>query len=225
MKLTPILALVGASAFGSLHAEAPTSPEWMVRNALTTKPAAPWQWVRPSPDGHRITAEGLEVRVLPGNLWGPANDAHNTLTHPVPAIESGGWEIAVTVSNRPSSQYEQVNVAWYYDDSHMIKLGLEQVDGKRCIVMGREFADKAQTLGIIPVEADTVRLRLTVRGRKLVGHYQVKGSTEWHQAGEGPLPIPSDAEKPALAALQFYQGPADAEHWARVCDFTIRRVP
>lgn len=206
-------------------ADETTREEWLVRDPLTSPPTAPWEWVRPFPNGHRSDEKGLHVRVLPGNLWGPANDARNTLVRPAPEIASGGLEIEVTVSHRPTSQYEQVNLVWYYDDSHMVKLGLELVDGKTCIVMGREVADKTQGLAILPVETETVRLRLAVRDSVIVGSYQLPGSSEWKKAGEGPLPQPEADDKPARTGLQFYQGPADSEHWATVSHFTIRRVP
>jgi hypothetical protein len=34
-----------------------------------------WSWIREHREGWRLTERGLEVRVQPGNMWGPANDA------------------------------------------------------------------------------------------------------------------------------------------------------
>lgn len=45
-----------------------------------------------------------------------------------------------------TGQWEQVDLCWYLDDSNMVKLGQEMVDGKLSIVMGREQADRARTV-------------------------------------------------------------------------------
>ena len=114
---------------------------------------AGWSWVREHREAWRVSARGLEVRVEPGNMWGRANDARNVLIRPAPDLAAGTFAISVTVENRPTAQYEQVDLVWYYDDSHMVKIGQEQVDGKLSIVMGREEKDRTRTLAIIPIEA------------------------------------------------------------------------
>ena len=181
-----------------------------------------WSWVREHREAWRVTGRGLEVRIEPGNMWGPANDAKNVLVRAAPDATANDIEVSVTVENKPTEQYEQSDLVWYYDDSHMVKLGQELVDGKLSIVMGREEKDRTRTIAIIPLDSFTVRLRLVVKGNKIHGHFRPDGVKEWHDAGESDLPAPSDA-KPKIS-LQFYQGPAKAEHWARVTEFRIQRV-
>jgi hypothetical protein len=53
-------------------------------------------------------------------------------------------------------------------------------------------------------------------------HDPVNQHDEWREAGECDSPGPSGAK--AKISLQFYQGPANIEHWARVTEFRIRRV-
>ena len=43
-----------------------------------------WTWVREEKSAWRATDKGLELRLLPGNLWGHANDAHNVLVRSAP---------------------------------------------------------------------------------------------------------------------------------------------
>ena len=43
-----------------------------------------WSWVREHREYWRVTERGLEVRLEPGNMWGPANDAKNVLVRPAP---------------------------------------------------------------------------------------------------------------------------------------------
>jgi regulation of enolase protein 1 (concanavalin A-like superfamily) len=181
-----------------------------------------WSWVREHRDGWRFSEHGLEVRVEPGNLWGNANNAKNVLARPAPELGQKGIEIIVTVENRPTAQYEQVNLAWYYDDSHMVKLGQELVDGKLCIVMGREENDRTRTIKILPLDAFKVQLRIMVKGNSLRGQFRPAGSDSWQDVGESDLPAPENG-KPKIS-LQFYQGPSDAEHWARASEFRVERL-
>jgi len=181
-----------------------------------------WSWVREHREAWRVTARGLEVRIEPGNMWGPANDARNVLVRPAPGTANEGIEVSVNVENRPTSQYEQADLVWYFDDGHMVKLGQELVDGKLSIVMGREENDKTRTVVIIPLESFSVRLRLAVKGNRIHGQFRTPGADEWREAGECDLPAPPDAK--AKISLQVYQGPANIEHWAHGTEFRIRRL-
>jgi len=179
-----------------------------------------WSWVRENKAGWRIGKGALEIRIEPGNMWGPANDAKNVLVRELPQV-AAPLEISVTVSNNPTEQYEQVDLVWYYDGSHQVKIGQERVDGKLTIVMGREEKDRARTIAIIPIDAWTVDLRLTVDGNTIRGAFRPSGAKEWREAGNCDLPVHG---APKLA-IECYQGPASVEHWARISDVTVRTVP
>jgi len=181
-----------------------------------------WTWVREEKSAWRATGKALEMRVLPGNLWGRANDARNVLVRLGPDTAKDEVEISVTVTNQPSHQFEQVNLAWYYDDSHMVKLGLELVNKQLCIVMGREEGDKTRTLAKIPIAATSVRLRLRVAGNQIHGQYLPAGTDKWLDVASGDLPAPPNGT--AKISLHCYQGPTDAEHWARFSRFQVLRV-
>jgi regulation of enolase protein 1 (concanavalin A-like superfamily) len=176
-----------------------------------------WTWVREDPKAWRATPEGLEIRVLPGNMWGPPNDAKNILVRPVADPGTEGIEVSATVWNKPTGQYEQVDLVWYYDDSNMVKIGLEQVDGKLCVVMGREEKDRTRTIAIIAKGTPLIGLRLAVQGETIRGFYRPDGAVDWVKAGECTLPVNG---KPNLS-LQVYQGPAEAERWAKITGFRI----
>ena len=191
----------------------------LFRDDFHGKLAEGWSWVREHPEAWRVTDDGLEIRVEPGNLWGKANTARNVLVRSLPEGHDGALSIALTVTNEPTNQYEQVNLVWYYDDRHMVKIGLERVDGVNSLVMGREEADKTTTLAIIPVTSNTLDLRLTARGTKLQGEFREAPAQEWRPAGTCELP----ANGPPKGSIQAYQGPPDAEHWARITGFRIER--
>lgn len=212
MRMLPALLLALSSLAAAGGAE-------IFRDDSHGKLAEGWSWVREHPEAWRVTEEGLEIRVEPGNLWGKANNARNVLVRPLPELEDGALSIALTVTNAPTNQYEQVNLVWYYDDRHMVKIGLERVDGVNSLVMGREEADKTTTLAIIPVTSATLDLRLTVRGTQLQGEFREAPAQEWRPAGACELPV-NGAPK---ASIQAYQGPPDAEHWARITRFRIER--
>src|SRR6266571_2226721 len=181
-----------------------------------------WSWVREHREAWRVTERGLEVRIEPGNMWGPANDARNVLVRPAPGTAIEGVEVSVNVENRPTSQYEQADLVWYFDDGHMVKLGQELVDGKLSIVMGREENDKTRTIAILPLDAFSVRLRLVVKDNRIHGQFRTPGAHDWREAGECDVPAPPDAQ--AKISLQFYQVPASIEHWAHVTECRNRRL-
>lgn len=180
-----------------------------------------WSWVREHREAWRVSEHGLEVRIEPGNLWGNANNAKNVLVCPAPELAQGGIEITVTVENRPTAQYEQADLVWYYDDSHMVKLGQELVDGKLCIVMGREEKDRTRTIKILPLDAFKVQLRFLVKENSIRGQFRPHGTEKWQEVGECDLPAPANG-KPKIS-LQFYQGLVDVEHWVRVSEFRVQR--
>lgn len=178
-----------------------------------------WSWVREHREAWRITERGLEVRIEPGNMWGSQNNAKNLLKRPAPDASKVAIEVSVTVENRPSNQYEQVDLAWYYDDSNMVKLGQELVDGKLSVVMGREEKDQCRTVAIIPLDSASVRLKFLVTGNQIRGQFRTPDSVDWRDVGQCTLPAPANAK--ANISLQFYQGSETTEHWARVSDFRI----
>src|SRR5437879_5547017 len=102
----------------------------------------------------------------------------------------------------------------------MVKIGEELVDGKLSVVMGREENDRARTISITPLDVETLELRLTVKGNQIKGSFK-KPKEEWREVGECDLP--ATKAEPRIS-LQFYRGPADAEHWARVSELTVRAV-
>jgi regulation of enolase protein 1 (concanavalin A-like superfamily) len=182
---------------------------------------AEWTWIREDKAAWRVAGEGLELRILPGNLWGGANNAKNVLVRPAPDTAAGPVEVSVTITNSPVHQYEQANLAWYYNDSHMVKLGLELVDRQVCIVMGREQADRMRTLAKIAVTGTAVRVRMRIEGNRISGEYRMAGTDAWLKAGEGDLPAPDGGR--AHISLHAYQGDPNVEHWARFSDFRIER--
>jgi regulation of enolase protein 1 (concanavalin A-like superfamily) len=209
LLLTTLLALV----------QTLSAQETLFRDDFKGRLGPGWSWVREHREAWRITDRGLEVRIEPGNMWGPQNDARNLLVRPAPDTGVSEIEISVTIENKPTNQYEQVDVVWYYDESNMVKLGEELVDGKLSIVMGREENDKTRTIAIIPLDSTSVRLRLFVKGSHVRGEFQTSGTNQWHLAGECDAPSP--ANRQPKISLQFYQGRADTEHWARVTEFRI----
>jgi regulation of enolase protein 1 (concanavalin A-like superfamily) len=194
--------------------------EVLFRDEFKASLAEGWSWVRENRANWRVTEQGLEVRIQPGNMWGPSNNATNVLVRSVPAPGEQALAVGVTVTNRPTEQYEQVNLVWYYDDRHMVKLGQELVDGKLSLVMGREEADRTRTIALLPLNAFTVQLRFVVKGNRIQGEYRPLDTTAWLVAGETDLPV-QGAPK---VSLQCYQGPKSGERWARFTDFYVKRL-
>jgi regulation of enolase protein 1 (concanavalin A-like superfamily) len=179
-----------------------------------------WSWVREHSSHWRTTDQGLEIRVEPGGLWGPANNARNVLVRPLPEHIAGPLEISVTVANQPAIQFEQANLTWYADDAHMVKIGQELVDGQLCVVMGREERDRARTVAVVPIASSAVEVRLVVEGNSVRGGFRAPGETVWRHVGRCDLP----AAAPGRTALQCYNGPAQDERWVRFTKFAVRAL-
>lgn len=209
-----IIALSFTLLTSPIHAQ-----EVLFQDDFKGKLGAGWAWVREHREAWRVTERGLEVRIEPGNMWGPQNDARNLLVRPAADPTKGEIEVSVNVENTPSNQYEQVDLVWYYNDSNMVKLGQELVDGKLSVVMGREENDKTRTVAIIPLAASSVRLSLFAKGNQIRGRFRTPDAKEWSEAGQCSMPAPTNAV-PKIS-LQFYQGSEKAEHWARVSAFRI----
>lgn len=175
-----------------------------------------WSWVRENPKAWRVATNALEIRIEPGNMWGGENSGKNILVRDLPKADSA-LEISVTVENRPTEQYEQMDLVVYFDDSHQVKIGQELVDGKLSIVMGREEKDRTRTIAIIPLQAARVEVKWVLEGRNLTGKFRPDGDKDWTVAGSCDLPGPG---LPRIA-LQCYQGPKDQERWGKISDFRI----
>ena len=194
--------------------------ELVFQDSFQGKVADGWMWEREERTNWRVSPVGLEVRVQPGNMWGPANNARNVLVRPIPAPTDSPVEISVTLSNAPTAQWEQANLVWFYDDSNMVKLGQELVTGRFSIVMGREENDRARTVAIIPLDDNRVELRLQALGNRVRGRFRTRYWSEWRDVGDCDLP----AKGTPKASLHFYNGSASDEHWVRVNDFGVRRL-
>jgi regulation of enolase protein 1 (concanavalin A-like superfamily) len=214
--------LAGVLSLCCVAVAAQQADEVLFEDDFKGKLAPGWTWIREDPAAWRVTRDGLEVRVQPGNMWGRANDAKNLLVRPIPLAAAGSTEVSVRISNKPSSQYEQIDLVWYYDDGHMVKIGQEQVDGVLSVVMGREEADKTRTIAIIPIEALSLDVRFLVSGDVIRGQFRPAGDDLWKDAGQCPLPTRGEPR----ASLQVYQGSPGVERWARFNQFrVIRRTP
>jgi hypothetical protein len=182
-----------------------------------------WSWVREHRGAWRITDHGLEVHIEPGNMWGPENSARNVLVRAAPETNQSELEISISVENKPTHQYEQVDLVWYFNESNMVKLGQELVDGKLSVVMGREENDKTRTVAIVPLNSTSVSLRMFVKSGQIRGEFKTPDAQHWTAVGQCESPASTNAA--ANISLQFYQGLAETEHWAQLTDFIIRKRP
>ena len=198
-----------------------SEPNVVFKDSFQAKLQPGWKWVLENKDAWKATENGLTVLIEPGNMWGSQNNAKNVLVREIPDLPEKETVISVTVSNKPTHQYEQVDLVWYYNDSYQVKIGLEQVDEKLTIVMGREEKDRTRTIIIAPVDFYTVDLRLTRSGNQIKGEFKKHGTDRWQLAGQCDLP---SSEKPNIA-LQCYQGDPMVKHWALLKNFSVAVGP
>ncbi len=181
---------------------------------------AGWTIKREDPAAWRTSDRGLELRLLPGNMWGPANDARNTLVRVAPDPARDPVEVSVRVENHPTGQYEQVDLVWYFSDSNQVKIGQELVDGNLSVVMGQEENDRTRTIAIVPLDSFVVDLRLQVVNDRIRGSYRTPAMADWKEAGVCDLP----AGGAPHISLQAYQGTTNVVRWARLSRFGVEQI-
>ena len=177
-----------------------------------------WSILREDRSQWRVSDSGLQIRIVPGNMWGPANNARNTFVRPAPDPALRPVEVSARFENRPTEQYEQVDLVWYYADSHQVKIGQELVDGKLSIVMGREEGDRTRTIAIIPLDSPVVDVRFQVDGHQIRGAFRTPAMAEWREAGSCDLP----AQGAPKISLQAYQGSDTIERWVTISRFRVK---
>jgi len=190
----------------------------------TSLPEA-WTWKRENPEAWRLRKQGLEIKIEPGNMWGGKNNAKNVLLIPISKdLRKSGTSIEVTLANSPTRRWEQVDLVWYYRDSHMVKIGLELEHGKNSVVMGREENDRTRTIKIVPLEKDKVTVRLRVAGGQVKGFYRLRPEDKWTVVGTCTEPVPAEGDDKPSVSIQCYQGDPKQPHWARITDLRIGSV-
>ena len=183
-----------------------------------------WTWKRANRQGWRLREGGLEIKIEPGNMWGGGNDARNVLLIPVAEdMQESGTDVRVTFANSPTKRWEQVDLVWYYRDSHMVKIGLELEHGKNSVVMGREEDDRCRTIKIVPIDVDEVTVRLEVAAGQVRGYYRLAGEDKWTDVGVCTEPRPAGSDKPHVS-IQCYQGDPENPHWARITGLKVDSV-
>ncbi len=184
-----------------------------------------WTWKRANPKAWRLRDGGLEIKIEPGNMWGGKNNARNVLLIPVAKdLRESGVDAQVTLANSPTRRWEQVDLVWYYRDSHMVKIGLELEHGKNSVVMGREEDDRTRTIKIVPIERDEVTVMLRVVGGQVRGYYRLTAEDEWTDVGICEEPRPKGSGDEPQVSIQCYQGDPQNPHWARITGLKIDSV-
>jgi regulation of enolase protein 1 (concanavalin A-like superfamily) len=158
-------------------------------------------------------------------MWGGKNDAKNVLLIPIANdLRESGIDIQVTLANSPTRRWEQVDLVWYYRDSHMVKIGLELEHGKNSVVMGREEDDRTRTIKIVPIERDEVTVRLKVTGGQVRGYYRLTREDKWTDVGICAEPRPTGSSDKPHVSIQCYQGDIQNPHWARITGLKVDSI-
>ncbi len=187
---------------------AAAEPRLVFEDSFSGDLAAGWSWLREDPSAWRIAGEALEIRAQPGL----AHNVKNALVRKAPDRSQGKFaiEITVTSTSAPTEQYEQAGITWYHAGKPVFKLVKERIDGQLFIIPGR-----------VPLQCNTVQLRLIVTVGAWTAQFRPDGKGEYRTAATGQLP-PPDADQ---VSIQCYHGPPDTEHWIRFDNFRIEQLP
>lgn len=177
----------------------------------------PWSWLREKPGAWRTGTDGLNLRVLPGTLWGKDNSAENLLLRPAPNAPEFWTEVTVTTA--PALMNEQAGLIWYVSDGEYVKLVKEMKDQPN-IILAREQNEAAKTMGRIPMPSGTVVLRLTHSPGAITAHARSADST-WQYVGTCAA-----VQKEGLRVGVFANvAPGETDRWANFRSFRVGLEP
>ncbi len=187
----------------------------LFEDALAARPANDWSWREEVQATQRPTAHGLQIRSMPGNIWGGTRDLKTWLLRPLPSSETIRTE--VTVSASPKLEYEQAGLLWHVDDGNYVKCMQEWLQGKLVVNFVREEKETPQIVATVPIESNTVHLRLTKTGGRIVAEYRTADTGPWQTVGScSPL-----ASAPTHVGIGTMQGESQSDRWATFSQFRI----
>lgn len=219
----PLISLIWLAGASAEEPAPPRAGAEVVRDALDQSPAAPWEWVRPEAAGVRVAEGSLELRALPGTLWGKTNHARNQLVRPSPLPAGEPLTVEVTLTFAPEAQAEQAGLMIYFDDGNYVKVVREWLDGKRFLVMGVEKNDDGKAVAKVVEPSDTVTIRMTCRDRQVVAEARAAKDGEWKELGRCESPAESGGAGMKLA-ISAYGGPEGQGRWSRFSEFVVSRA-
>ncbi|MBR4976299.1 MAG: hypothetical protein IKW13_07355 [Thermoguttaceae bacterium] len=173
-----------------------------------------WVWLRENASCRRFVNNSLEILFEPFG----AGEARNALARPLNFFRwrdgkaEGAYRVETMCSfvERPTAQFQQCGLYWLQNDRVVFKLVCECVDGKTYIYPSKT-----------PVDAQGVKLRLTVVDQKVVAEFCCENETSFRRVYEGRLEIgPEDR-----VGVQCWNGPRDNKtQWARFHYFRVEKL-
>jgi regulation of enolase protein 1 (concanavalin A-like superfamily) len=101
-----------------------------------------WYWLRPEEKAHQMSAKGLLMKSMDGNIWESQSTGRNFLLRALPRLEEG-IITQVSITSTPERLFEQAGLIWYDSDSTYIKLMVELLNGDKMVNMVREERNQA----------------------------------------------------------------------------------
>lgn len=166
-----------------------------------------WIWLRDNPIARRFANNALEIQVEPY----AENEARNVLVRPTDFLGKGTFRIEtqLTCIDQPCTQYQQGGIYWLQNGRVVFKVVQELVDGKLYIFPGK-----------IPVNAETVNLRIICNGDNVCAEYSQNNESSYRRIYEGKLDVSSSDQ----VGLQCWHGPkGEKKPWIRFHYFRIIR--
>ena len=166
-----------------------------------------WVWLRDNPIARRFANNALEIQVEPF----AENEARNVLVRPADFLGKGTFRIEtqLTCVDHPCTQFQQGGIYWLQNGRVVFKVVQELVDGKLYIFPGK-----------IPVDAETVNLRIICNGDNISAEYSQNGESSYRRIYEGKLNVSASDQ----VGLQCWHGPSgDKKPWMRFHYFRIIR--
>lgn len=173
---------------------------------------APWEWIHEDPKTHKVTEEGLKIKIEPGGLMGGAKVAKNILVRPLPQETQS---VTVNVNAQHETQYEQAGLILYVNGDNYIKLLLEFVDGEFNAVMVPEVNAKDKVYAK-PIDSPPITLEFRFESGKVVGSYQTNEASGTVGAFDFPM------EPRPMIGVFTQSGEAGADRWATFRNFVMK---
>ena len=178
-----------------------------------------WIWVHEEPNAWNVVDGALQLRTLPGTLWGDSNNAHNFLLRSVDDM-SNGLATRVAVTNHPHLMGEQAGLIWYLDDDNYIKFVKESLEGLEWIVLAREEGGQPELIAKTRISAESAELQLVLLDGVIHGQFRISPEDDWQKVGDCPILKAADPK----VGLFTHGGPEKIERWVKLRTFVLLRI-
>jgi hypothetical protein len=184
--------------------------------------AEDWQWIRLSPGGFRWVNRKLQIRSLPGNVFGDSENefgiTQNLLKRELP---EAAWQATLSATHHPEKPGQQVGLYFYLDEANHFKIiheFLKPLEGPG-LVSVLEVDNQPSVSELIPCNLDSIDLRLERTGNRCWASYRLSDKDSFTVLRE--IEVPKILDDAAIAIVAS-GADREKEAWVTIEKFELK---